>query len=95
MSLLQRLQSWYLKQCNGDWEHDSEITIQTLDNPGWLMQINLQGTSAEQLDFPRIKIERSEHDWMHASRTGDIIKLACGPENLDEMLRVFLDWAGA
>jgi len=33
-NLLQFLQEWYLEQCNGDWEHEFGIKIETLDNPG-------------------------------------------------------------
>jgi len=95
MTTLHRLQSWYLNQCDGDWEHDAGITIESLDNPGWSVTINVQGTSLAALPFPPYKLERSEHDWVHATRTGDAIKLACGPQNLDEVLKLFLDWAGA
>ncbi|GHB54781.1 hypothetical protein GCM10010331_48120 [Streptomyces xanthochromogenes] len=34
-NVLDRLQSWYSAQCNGDWEHEWGIKIDTLDNPGW------------------------------------------------------------
>jgi len=94
VSVLQRLQSWYLTQCNGEWEHEYGIRVQTLDNPGWMIKVNLQGTSLEGVEFRPIKIERSEQDWLHASRTADEIRIACGPQNLEEAIVVFCDWAG-
>jgi hypothetical protein len=35
MSCIERIQKWYLEQCNGDWEHSYGIEITTMDNPGW------------------------------------------------------------
>jgi Immunity protein 53 len=45
------LQKWYQSQCNGDWEHSYGITIQTLDNPGWSLFVNLDGTMMEERSF--------------------------------------------
>ena len=36
---LQSLQDWYLAQCNGDWEHTYGVSIGTLDNPGWTLDV--------------------------------------------------------
>ena len=36
---LQALQQWYLAQCDGDWEHGYGVSITTLDNPGWSLDI--------------------------------------------------------
>jgi len=59
-STFRRLQQWYLHQCNGDWEHGYGIHITTIDNPGWLIDINIEDTDAESLAFEKIKIERTE-----------------------------------
>ena len=39
MDVLSMVNEWFKSQCNGDWEHDYGITIQTLDNPGWSVDI--------------------------------------------------------
>ncbi|MBL0319091.1 MAG: hypothetical protein IPP74_07360 [Alphaproteobacteria bacterium] len=39
------LMSWYASHCNGDWEHENQIKISTLDNPGWRLQIDLVDTT--------------------------------------------------
>lgn len=31
------IDNFYRHYCNGQWEHDYGITIQTCDNPGWLL----------------------------------------------------------
>jgi hypothetical protein len=41
------LERWYQEQCDGDWEHHSGVTIETLDNPGWLVKIDLRGVKPE------------------------------------------------
>ena len=47
--MLERLQRWYLYRCDGDWEHSFGITIETLDNPGWMVTIDLQDTEWQDL----------------------------------------------
>ena len=51
MELLLKLQKWYASQCDGHWEHSSGITIESMDNPGWWVKINLKGTSLENKKF--------------------------------------------
>ena len=38
------LQKWYQIHFNGNWEQDKKITLNSLDNPGWLLTINLKNT---------------------------------------------------
>src|SRR5687768_6013127 len=38
------LANWYAAQCDDEWEHEFGIRLQTLDNPGWNLQIDLVGT---------------------------------------------------
>ncbi len=35
------LENWYSSQCDGSWEHFYGIKIETLDNPGWAVEIDL------------------------------------------------------
>jgi hypothetical protein len=55
MSILERLQSWYMAQCDGEWEHQQGISVASLDNPGWCVSVNLAGTPLVQRDFVPIK----------------------------------------
>ena len=50
-----KLQSWYKDQCNGDWEQQFGVNIETIDNPGWLVTIDLEGTEWEKLVVPTFK----------------------------------------
>ena len=86
------LQEWYQSQCNGEWEHDYGITIQTLDNPGWSLLINLDGTTMEDRNFQPIQLERTEDDWIFCELKNKRFEAACGPLNLVEILEIFRNW---
>lgn len=90
---LRRLQAWYLSQCDGDWEHHLGVQIETLDNPGWRVSIDLEGTSLEGEPFEERRLERTDADWVHCRVEGKRFEAACGPENLEELLSAFLDWS--
>jgi hypothetical protein len=90
---LQRLQKWYVAQCNGDWEHTYGVAIENLDNPGWWFRVELVGTNLETVAFPEISIERSESDWVHCKVEKFVFHGYGGAENLSEILGIFLDWA--
>jgi hypothetical protein len=64
MNLLEWLQEWYLSQCNGRWEHSYGIRIDTLDNPGWSVFINLKETTASNVTMPPYEHDLGDDDWM-------------------------------
>jgi Immunity protein 53 len=93
-STIQRLQDWYVSQCNEDWEHSFGIDIGTLDNPGFTLTIDLDETELLSRSFQSVQIQReNEHDWVNCMVERRKFKGSCGPQNLDEMLIIFLDWA--
>ena len=49
LSNIEWLQQWYQKNCDGEWEHLYGIEIETLDNPGWHVKIDLEETSSARL----------------------------------------------
>jgi hypothetical protein len=90
MDPLTRLQSWYSAQCDGDWEHAFGVKIETVDNPGWRVTIDLAGTAQVECDIKPLKLERSENDWIHAWKTPGKLEGACGLENLKELLEYLI-----
>ena len=44
MDILCWLQNWYHSNCDGGWEHLYGVKIDTLDNPGWSVAIDLEDT---------------------------------------------------
>ena len=89
---IDRIQNWYKLNCNGDWEHNHGLTIGTLDNPGWTVRIDLRETPLDNLDLQRTyQNPNDDHDWFHMKTNGQILEIACGPENLKQVFRIFLD----
>lgn len=64
--VLDWLQSWYGAQCDGDWEHARGVVIDTLDNPGWAVRIDLQETDLAEREYSPQQVDRDEHDWVMA-----------------------------
>ena len=91
MGPLERLQRWYLAQCDGEWEHSYGVEIGTLDNPGWILKIDLKDAPRP---FDRLETHRTEDDWVVCWLEEASFHAACGPLNLEEALGIFLDWAG-
>lgn len=86
------LQGWFARQCDGDWEHGSGVVIETLDNPGWSLRIDLDGTTRQLTPFERVEVHRSEHDWCVAWVDDSAFHAACGPLNLGEAIHLFRAW---
>jgi hypothetical protein len=67
---IQKLEQWYAKQCDGTWEHQRGIVIDTLDNPGWSVTIDLDGTDLEGIQMEPISSDNGEHDWHYCKIEG-------------------------
>jgi hypothetical protein len=97
VSTVSALQVWYRKHCNGLWEHHYGVHIETLDNPGWLVKVNLADTELAARDFTSIE-ENVVDGWPQSGRwmncfVRDSIWHGAGDENcLEQILSVFLNW---
>jgi hypothetical protein len=92
-AVLERLQRWFRSQCDGDWEHGYGVHIETLDNPGWSVRINIRDTDLASREFCSVEIERTDDDWLRLWIEGETWNAATGPLNLTEALARFLAWA--
>jgi Immunity protein 53 len=86
------LEQWYVKQCNGEWEHSYGVHIDTLDNPGWHVRIDLHETQKQDSSFERVVIDRTETDWIQYWVEKKEFHIACGPTNLSEAIQIFVRW---
>jgi hypothetical protein len=86
------LQDWYSSLCDGDWEHIYGVEINTLDNPGWYVKIDLKGTNLASRSLPEICKENNESDWFVCRVRDDIFEGYGGSHNLETILKVFRDW---
>ncbi len=94
MGSLEEFQAWYATQCDGDWEHTYGVSIGTLDNPGWRLEVDLRDTPLDGVPFDEVKDNYDhERDWMRCWIEGAVFNGACGPLRLGDMLQVFLDWS--
>jgi len=98
MTTIRQIEEWYRQQCNGEWEHTYGVKIDTLDNPGWCVKIDLTMTDLENEPFSAIKKgvgsdgQPSESDWICCSVQNKVFDGAGDPSKLDDILRTFLDW---
>lgn len=90
--VLSELQRWYGSQCDGTWEHTSGVRIDTLDNPGWSVTIDLARATVRPAAGQVIREARDAADWYECSTTAEAFAGAGGPHNLEDILRVFLTW---
>ncbi|MER8786760.1 immunity 53 family protein [Mesorhizobium sp. M0815] len=71
LSMLEWLEEWYQGQCNGDWEHQYGIKIDTIDNPGWEVSIDLHGTQLYGRKFTDVSFQYGEEiDWFFCNSQG-------------------------
>lgn len=91
---LTRLQSWYEKHCNGDWEHSYGVRIETLDNPGWFLRIDLSGTeySGRKLAMDENGISGAKRTWMTHYIKDNQFCAAGGPSTLPLLISCFFAW---
>lgn len=98
MTTLSALQSWLQQHCDGEWEHTYGITIQSTDNPGWWVTIDLRGTPLEHTPFaPIVHGDFTGGDppppWLHCRVKDSVFHGAGDAQQLDTILATFLAWA--
>ena len=108
-SVLHRLEAWYSQHCaiyypelgNSVWDR---IEITNLDNPGWIVNIDLFGTPLEGVPFEELREDyESEDAWLTCGvqgpdspeEHGNRFVGNGGPKALERMVEIFLDWAEA
>jgi hypothetical protein len=90
---LSKLQDWYTSNCDGDWEHTYGFKLETLDNPGWMITVDLEDTHQEDHVFSEQKLNSDyEARWHVVFKDGAKLKGACGPTELETMLAIVADW---
>jgi hypothetical protein len=96
MDHFNRLCNWYSAQCDGDWEHTYGIKLETLDNPGWTLEIDLSDTELQEKSFAPVHRGDSEEDvsWLHCEVVAGKFEASGGAPDLPEMLETFLQGAG-
>lgn len=93
------LQQWYSQQCDDTWEHQCGVVMRTLDNPGWLVEVDLAGTAMhgvrmEEIHQGEINHEgiRGKQEWLQCKLEGDRFVGAGGPTSLLLICETFKLW---
>ena len=85
------IQEWYKSQCDGNWEHIRGVKIETLDNPGWSVEIDFNDTDFEISDILWNLEEKSESDWIGYSVTNNVFHGSGDSLKLNAILELFKD----
>jgi hypothetical protein len=93
MAPVEFLASWYLAQCNQEWEHLHGVTIETLDAPGWMVTVDLMQTSLEGRTMAPVREDRSPQDWLTCTVESNVFRGQGDAHKLDAILTIFRDWA--
>jgi len=102
MDSIQWLQRWYAAECDDAWEHQFGINIDTLDNPGWIVRIDLMGTSLQDVEMRTLGDSTSNHygtngdqSWLNCKVEDNQFVGAGGPLQLTRIAQIFREWAEA
>ncbi len=93
MDVLLDLQKWYISNCNGEWEEEYGVKIDTLDNPGWSVTIDLYETNLEGKRFHQYENHISDESWIECKVEEDRFRGLGDPTKLEQILKIFLEWA--
>jgi hypothetical protein len=88
--------AWYARHYDGGWEHAYGVSISTLDNPGWRLEIDLTDTGLEKAVFDTVAhTMEADVGWWHCKVEEKQFRAACGPQDLHAILGIFRSWAMA
>lgn len=85
------LENWYNSQCDGGWENCYGIKIETIDNPGWEITIDLaeiiEGINIEKIEWNIIG--DFEDKWIGYKVEGKKFNGSGSPKNLNLIIYIF------
>ncbi len=90
---LRFLEEWYSSNVNGEWEHQYGVRIDTLDNPGWSLTVDLRGTDLAGASLEPVKDLASDVDWYSCSISDGKFQAQGGPRMLLRIVELFRDFA--
>lgn len=86
-------QNWYGQCCKIQDEAKCSITIDTIDNPGWFVTIDIADFSLAAKPLLKVNREYSEHEWIQCWVKDAVFYGVGGPGNLPSVLSTFRLWA--
>lgn len=92
MNNIEWLCKWYLRTCDGYWEHQYGIEILSLDNPGWSVKIELEETAYSQLADLSFVVDNSADDWVKCFIQNQCFYGIGDGSKLDRIISIFRNW---
>lgn len=92
MENIKAIKKWFKFQCNGDWEHEYGVQIQTISNPGWSVQIDLSDTVLDGFIIDE-DIDNGNDDWFFIKSDGKIFSGSGDFNKLNIILDKFVSFA--
>jgi hypothetical protein len=92
---LEWLEDWYQRQCDGAWEHNQGIRLESLRMRGWRLIISLEGTSAENAAPNQLHFGTSGEEWIDCTISPERFEGAGDPRRLEQIIGVFRKWVEA
>jgi len=87
--MIKWLQEWFYQLCDREWEHENSILIETIDNPGWSIKIDLNNVNFS-ISSQKWKIfELSNENWVGYKVENNIFFAAGDPLKLETLIIIF------
>jgi len=83
------LASWYSARCDGEWEHEFGVRLETIDNPGWNLQVDLVGTEMEGRVVDQVTQIPEGGGWVIIASDGSVFEASCDPMSLRLVVHEF------
>ena len=87
--ILEWLGSWYQAKCNGDWEHNCGIMIETIDNPGWHISIDTEEAMTKLKSIPWVFVENQVDDWYGYKIQDGKFEASGDPSKIEFLINLF------
>ena len=93
MNILRWIAEWYSSNCDESREHSYGVKIDTLDNPGWDVKIDLMETPLENREFEVYEIDNGDDDWIRCQVENHVFHGVGDPYKLETILLKFKEYA--
>ncbi|MCI1946396.1 Imm53 family immunity protein [Clostridium luticellarii] len=90
MLIIEVLQEWYKNISKSS--ISTGIQIETTDNCGWCVCIDLFDTAYETKNFDTVCVRKSDDNWFKCIKENGLFKGCGGIQNLEDILNVFYCW---
>lgn len=92
---------WYQSHCDDSWEHQYGVRLETLDNPGWQLTVDLIHTDLQGRTMIEVRdgIAPEDHpaapSWIHCFVRDNKFQGACDPTQVARLFEIFTQFRGS